>query len=211
LTFVNHKNNCSNPEKEERSMSKTKEDARIVKTREKLLSAIRELLRKKPFQEITVNEICDTADVRRATFYKHYRDKYDFLGAMAGEMRKVFEKNIWDTIEHKYSRDYYTAYVEALINFVDNQEAMVRFVIGEEIAATVIYTLISDNYEKTRQRLRADVDRGLRIAASVDMVAGVLASGIGGVIVDWLKNGKTTPKETLISECRSICNALILG
>lgn len=39
--------------------------------------ALFELLRQKPLDEITVVEICKTADVNRGTFYKYYRDVPD--------------------------------------------------------------------------------------------------------------------------------------
>ena len=37
------------------------------------------LLKKKPISKITIKEICDVADVNRATFYAHYMDQYDLL------------------------------------------------------------------------------------------------------------------------------------
>ena len=37
------------------------------------------LLKKKPISKITIKEICDVADVNRATFYAHYLDQYDLL------------------------------------------------------------------------------------------------------------------------------------
>lgn len=56
-----------------------KYDLRIVKTRKALFDAFLELVSEKPFDAITVNEICKRALVRRATFYNHFADKYDFL------------------------------------------------------------------------------------------------------------------------------------
>ena len=192
-------------------MTNNKEDARIIKTRKRLLTATHELCTKKPFQEITVNEICDAADVRRATFYKHYKDKYDFLSAMADEMRRRFDEHVWEKLEHKYSRDYYTTYVEALITYIDEKDNVTEYVFSDNIEATVVYTIVASNYEKTKQRLIKDVERGLRIASTPEMVASILSSGIAAVIISWIKSGKSTPREQLINECKSVCNALILG
>ena len=58
------------PKKELKTMQK--EDLRVKKTKRVLTEAFFKLLNEKPFEEITVNELCDRADVRRATFYKHY-------------------------------------------------------------------------------------------------------------------------------------------
>ena len=46
-----------------------------------LLQAIRTLLEKHPFEDITVDMILQEADVSRGTFYKYYRDKYDLANS----------------------------------------------------------------------------------------------------------------------------------
>ena len=53
-------------------------DRRQRKTREAIFNAFTELLSKKDFNQITVGEIIDNADVGRATFYAHFETK-DFL------------------------------------------------------------------------------------------------------------------------------------
>ncbi|MBQ2985970.1 MAG: TetR/AcrR family transcriptional regulator [Tyzzerella sp.] len=53
-------------------------DRRQRKTREAIFSAFTELLSKKDFNQITVGEIIDRADIGRATFYSHFETK-DFL------------------------------------------------------------------------------------------------------------------------------------
>ena len=62
-------------------MQSKKEDLRVRKTKKALFDAFMSLLAKKPYEDITINELCDAADVRRATFYKHYSDKVSFVTA----------------------------------------------------------------------------------------------------------------------------------
>lgn len=59
-----------------------KVDRRIIRTNQRLATTYLELLRHKEFAAITVKELCDQADVDKATFYKHYQDKYDFTEAL---------------------------------------------------------------------------------------------------------------------------------
>lgn len=54
-------------------------DVRIKRTYSQLISAFLELLKSKSFDEISVSEICEAANVHRATFYKHFDDKFEFL------------------------------------------------------------------------------------------------------------------------------------
>ena len=53
-------------------------DRRQRKTREAIFNAFTELLSNKEFNQITVGEIIDNADVSKATFYAHFETK-DFL------------------------------------------------------------------------------------------------------------------------------------
>jgi AcrR family transcriptional regulator len=71
-------------------------DPRIRRTRQALQTALRDLMQRKGFEEISVQDITDLADVNRATFYDHYNDKFALLDAMvAGGFHKLLaERNV---------------------------------------------------------------------------------------------------------------------
>jgi len=52
------------------------EDLRITKTRKKLRQALCALLAEKPFEQITVTDLCRMSGVSRITFYAYYDDKF---------------------------------------------------------------------------------------------------------------------------------------
>jgi AcrR family transcriptional regulator len=54
-------------------------DPRIRRTRLLLMDALVELLKKKGFDQISVQDIAEEATINRATFYAHYPDKYALL------------------------------------------------------------------------------------------------------------------------------------
>jgi AcrR family transcriptional regulator len=56
-------------------------DPRVRRTRQLLQGALRTLLQKKSFDDISVQDIADRATVNRVTFYDHYPDKYSLLEA----------------------------------------------------------------------------------------------------------------------------------
>lgn len=56
-----------------------KVDRRILKSQEAIKKAVVELLSEKDFDDTTMQEISDRANVNRKTIYLHYKDKYDLL------------------------------------------------------------------------------------------------------------------------------------
>ena len=58
-------------------MPEKSNDRRAQKTRKALASALSELLTQKELHKITVQELCDKAELNRGTLYRHYLDVYD--------------------------------------------------------------------------------------------------------------------------------------
>ncbi|MBR4444349.1 MAG: TetR/AcrR family transcriptional regulator C-terminal domain-containing protein [Solobacterium sp.] len=44
-----------------------------------IAQTMKELMKKKPIEEIRVTEICKAAEIERPTFYYHFRDKHDLV------------------------------------------------------------------------------------------------------------------------------------
>jgi AcrR family transcriptional regulator len=65
---------------------KNKIARRIQRTRQSLHAALHELVKEKGYDAISTEEITERANVGRATFYLHYKDKEDLLLEEFGEM-----------------------------------------------------------------------------------------------------------------------------
>ena len=57
-------------------------DPRILRSRRMLMDSLEKLLKKKEFEDISVQEITEEATLNRGTFYLHYPDKNALLQAM---------------------------------------------------------------------------------------------------------------------------------
>lgn len=61
-------------------------DPRSVRARRAMHMALKDLLKEKPFQKITVTEISNRSGLARHTFYNHYETKQDLLNHMIDEI-----------------------------------------------------------------------------------------------------------------------------
>ena len=67
-------------------MMEKKVDRRVKYTKMVLKESLINLLEKKDISQITIKEICEDADINRATFYAHYSDQYDLLRKIENEL-----------------------------------------------------------------------------------------------------------------------------
>jgi AcrR family transcriptional regulator len=59
-------------------------DPRVRRTRKLLQEALVTLMKRRSFDELSVQDIAEQATVNRATFYDHYTDKFALLEALVG-------------------------------------------------------------------------------------------------------------------------------
>lgn len=112
-------------------MSRT--DARIRYTQGVLKQALLSFLQEKPINKITVKEICERAELNRATFYAHYSDCFALLESIENELIDEFEKSL------RYVDSFdVAALIEALYAMVDqNQEACRTLILGNTSSAVI--------------------------------------------------------------------------
>lgn len=68
-----------------------KTDAQAQRTRKWMLEALIDLMKEKPFEQITISELAQRAGLDRRTFYRHYRSKEEILTGRIQELARVYE------------------------------------------------------------------------------------------------------------------------
>ena len=81
-------------------------DRRQQKTRQAIFTAFGNLLEKKSYANITVQEIIDEANIGRSTFYAHFETKDELLRAMCTDIfQHVFSPTLTQEKNHDFSSD----------------------------------------------------------------------------------------------------------
>jgi AcrR family transcriptional regulator len=71
-----------------------RDDRRVRRTRRLLREALFALVLEKGYDRVTVRDVLERADVGRATFYEHFRDKDDLLVSGADELRALLRRHL---------------------------------------------------------------------------------------------------------------------
>lgn len=90
-------------------------DRRVRRTISSIESALIQLLKTYDFEEITIQQIADTADINRATFYTYYQDKYELLTTL--EDREI--KRIQEKVNHAQLREF-------ILNDTENLKDLIK-------------------------------------------------------------------------------------
>ena len=187
-----------------------KSESKYFNTATKMDLALISLLKKKPFEYITVREICETAGVNRSTFYLHYETVGDLLNETAryllDDFRTYFHPDIKSAVGNLkdcsldelifISDKYLTPY---LTYIKDHKEIFkVALAQNEILGFEDVYKRMFENiFNPILDRFHYPLD----IRQYVMMY---YLNGINAIIVEWLKNGcdKSTDE---ISKIIAIC------
>ena len=82
-----------------------------LKSKQLIQDALMEILRFKGFQDITVSELCERANVSRRTFYRHYRNTIEVLEEASSTITANFSKALEANYDHS-ERDFLLGYFE---------------------------------------------------------------------------------------------------
>ena len=177
-----------------------KEDIRIKKTRHAFNKAFEELISQKPIEEISVNEICNKAAIRRATFYKHYSDKQDFFVQYIGSLRIKYDAKPDTTSHLDATVDYYINYAKKVVEYVNEHSVMINNMLSSSQLHIMIGLITQKNFKDTLDKLQENVDRGMQLPASTESCAAMLTGGVATVIFEWLTSNRNRSVDQLTGD-----------
>lgn len=179
-----------------------KQDLRIRKTYLALTKTLLQMLEEMPFEQVTVNELCNRAMVRRATFYKHFADKYEFFTFVVREIQQEFsERNAPDAAEPKF---FYRNTIQAIFDFVDENRVLVASIMKSN-AFPVLLDMVSEQTARSvREKLEQDVRAGAEFPGSPVILAQLFTGALISTVKWWVTEKERIPKEQIVEQVATL-------
>ena len=187
-----------------------KTDLRIIKTHKSLCDAFLALMSEKPFDDITVGELCDRALVRRATFYKHFADKYDFFSFFIRQTKDSFVKQIAAEVPTDSPFSYNIYISRMFVRFVNEHEKLIQNILTSNALSLLIEILSDEIYRSVLLDLKEEEQHGTSFAAPVEILAAFYAGGIIKSVQYWFTNGKPITEEALMDAIATLLESIHL-
>lgn len=173
-----------------------KEDLRVRRTKKLLSDALFHLIRKKPFEKVTVCDICDEAMVHRATFYAHFDDKYDLLNYSMDEHLPL--ANIDDLIsEDEKKNAYFPTLIEKTIKSICDDKAIYASILKKNND----YSIVDRTQDFLEKRLTSRIKEKLpenALPVKPELLAEFYVGACVNVMVKWIVNELDMSEDELI-------------
>ncbi|MGX1829999.1 TetR/AcrR family transcriptional regulator [Paenibacillus taichungensis] len=171
----------------------TKVDRRIRKSQEAIKTAVIDLMSEKNFDDITLQDISDRADVSRGTIYLHYVDKYDLLDKLIdGHIKELSEicHSVAD-LEWKESIIPWFTYLEQNYLFFSTMMASKGAV---QFRNRLVEFLNEDFKEEVH------LSQARKSGLSEDIILQYVVMSYVGVVEWWIKNEMPHPPEIMAEQ-----------
>jgi AcrR family transcriptional regulator len=182
-------------------MTQNLEDLRVRRTRKLLQKALLEAASEKGFAHVTVRDITERAMVNRATFYRHYEDKYDLLKQYMEDLSGMIDSeggasSAEDGLE--LSADSPPAGLVNLLKHMQANADFYRVMLGNQGDPAFCAQSFRDYIERGfRRMLSSQAPHADPARPPVDLtVSYILNAGIGA-IVWWLEQDRPCPPEQM--------------
>jgi AcrR family transcriptional regulator len=173
-------------------MEKKKPDRRVKYTKMVIKDSFVQLLKQKPLSKITIKEICETAEINRATYYAHYTDQYDLLQQIENEIINDINQYLcqYDLLNYK---DFPIDVLTKILDYIKTNSELFDLLLnfnGDLKFQQGIIKLIG------HQHFSSPIDSNSPDSKHLKYIFHFLATGSVGVIQEWLNDGmKISTKE----------------
>ncbi|MBV4429654.1 TetR/AcrR family transcriptional regulator [Clostridium tyrobutyricum] len=179
-------------------------DLRVQKTYDALISAFESLLLEKPFEEITVKELCEKARIRPATFYTHFRDKYDFFAFLVKELRERYLNVSPTQNDTELSVDYFVHLIGRGLNFIETNELFLKALDSNSMLTVILQSVTEGVNKEIQKRLEHDQKHGVILLAEPELLTQLFIGSMTQCTRWWFTHRDQISKEEMLLKLSDI-------
>lgn len=178
----------------------TKVDRRISKTKDAIHKALIELMTEKDFNNITISDISERANINRGTLYLHYTDKYDLLN-------KTIECHLGNMLHFctvANPEDEGSDVIQSLIpvfQYFDDNFLFYSSMLTNKGVTCFHDQLMQVIINKFNDRMKK---RFMNQEFDKEVFVQFMASAYVGVVEWWIKNNRPNPPEFMAQQVKNI-------
>jgi len=185
---------------------KTNQDLRIIKTYMALYNTFTHMLEESPFEDITVGELCKRAMVRRATFYTHFADKYDFFKFYLLKTCDYFKEHSSPSSKNENIQVYVARMTHELIAFMVEHEKMVQRFLESNMISALLDMMSEQIVADIQEKLNEVFEAGQSLPVPLEVMASFYAGGLLQTLRWWFAQKERVPEQTLTRMILQISN-----
>ena len=168
-------------------------------TKKAIISSFTKILKEKPFEKITIQEIASDCGVARMTFYYHFQDIYDLLDYIIEEKLRasVSRSFAYETWQHDYTAVFHTILEDKdfflkIFHSIDLRRieyylsAFAHQCVGEMISGQI--SLLGLTVNKQKQ----------------EMICDTYCYAMVGLLLKWMSNGMAEEPCVLIEDFATV-------
>lgn len=192
-------------------MKSEKDDRRVKYTKMVLKESFIKLLEQKEISQITIKEICENADINRATFYAHYSDQYDLMRKIEEELLENVSSYLTDYMQSKPTVDF-VGMIEKILEYIKENAELCKLLLGERGDLDFQKRIMMFVYAKNINHL---ISNDAIAKEDAEYIYAFTITGCVGLIQKWLEGDmKKTARsiaELLVKVTMGIPNSYLNG
>lgn len=174
-------------------------DRRVQYTKKVISETFLNLLEEKDISSITVTELCNLADINRATFYRYYLDVYDLLKQIENDF--ILEIKNSSTMESLPKNSVYNFTMGILDIFISHKK-LVKILFNTNNNVYFLNEVLEVAYQKCLSIWEARMPGSKQ--SDVEYALVFVFNGALGIINYWIKNDfedSTQDIASIITDC----------
>lgn len=170
--------------------------ARVNRTVRDFENAMLSLLEQVPFDQLTVDQICQEAMLHRSSFYRYFRDKYDLL-------EQAFDAQLNQLISDQQNTD---EIVDAALDYVDSHRELFHHLVATKdrpgIHTEILQIMSELILHRSHQENNDQVIQAVAQSDQPELMSYMIGGAINGAFIWWQKHNYDVSKDEVAKFCK---------